>query len=307
MYHIISDLETIYTSLDTVVIPQVLVPYIPTTTMPGENTTIKRVCAAPTIEQCMTAIGLIGRFRRCLAENEDAFSYDSEGNEVYPIIVVKLPDDFPWYTPTTEEVPDQATTGEKWALTPIQPIHAEIKWLSPWSIIMDERLICTSVTFEDDISGKDHPWLNGKGHPLESSEDEDDTWCGNIPFPMADSTEFKYMETRILRRPVLAFPIDNAYSLCYPIDEPKQGEPFTWPVRAARVNLRRMTGCLDSKGQELYERSNIRYCGYRGYVDWCRGAYGVRFLTPKQEAGFIPFYSMEQEDNGWLIRVTLID
>lgn len=315
MYHIISDLETMFPSLAEVEKPDILHPYIPMTAAPGEDTAITRVPAAPTIEQCLTAIGLLGRFRRCLADNEDTYSYAVEGNEVYPILVVELPDELPdgqsWYKPTEEQVPDVERTGEVWSLYPVKPVRSEIKWLSMFSITCDEddEEICTAVEFETDLVGKDHPWLNFKGHPLESSQMEDEEWDGNIDEPLSTLSQFRFMETRVLRQPVYAIPVDNAYALCYPVDDAATlpGNHVKWPVRTSIKDLRKHTGYYDENGQDIYEDAVVRYNGTNGRVKCLTGSYGIFWFDKEaKEDRFTPFHMMGTI-NGRLIRSVLID
>lgn len=310
MYHVVSDLETMYPSLDMVERPKYCFPEIPLTASENEDTTIPRICVAPTIEQCLTGIGLMGRFRRCLEANEDARDYSVDGNEVYPILVVEFSDDNDWYHPTKEQVPDVETTGEIWSLHPLKVIRSEIRWMSPESIVWDpkDNSVCKSVRFVTDLEGKDHPWLNGKGHPLESSEDEDEPWCGNMGGMSASVVDqFKFWEGRIVRQPVFAVPVDNAYALCYPIGGQqipyKPGVP--WPVRTAIKDLRRYTGCRDSGGRELYESMPVMHDGRIRCITASNGAFGVSWYDIKGHADqFIPFCGMKKTADGWLAEVT---
>ena len=110
MFHVVANIDSRFPSLmaalavynyDTPVRPEKIF-----SAMPGEDAETPRICVAPTIEQCITGIGLLGRFRRCLEANEDAKSYATMGREVYPILVLQFADDLPYYTPTSEQVPD---------------------------------------------------------------------------------------------------------------------------------------------------------------------------------------------------------
>ena len=125
---------------------------------------------APSVEQCLTGIGLQGRLRRCLSANEDAFSYATGGQEVYPIIILTYSPEEEYYAPTEEEVPDVRQTEEHWLCYPAEPIHVELVWLFMYSIEWTGpyRTECQSVwTIDEKRPDGDHPWLNGRGHPLE--------------------------------------------------------------------------------------------------------------------------------------------
>ena len=65
-----------------------------------ENTSIKRVCFAPSIDKCLMALS-----QKCT------------GEELY----VYVPDgDYNFYRPTVKEVPDSKITGELWIIEPVQ-------------------------------------------------------------------------------------------------------------------------------------------------------------------------------------------
>jgi len=233
-------------------------------------------------------------------------SYAKNGDEVYPVLVVELPDKLPngqnWYTPTEEQVPDVKRTGEVWSLYPIKPIRSEIKWLSMYSIICDEdEEICTAVEFVKDLTDKNHPWLNFKGHPLESSQMENEPWEGNMDAHHPCLDQFKFMETRVLRQPVYAVPTDNAYALCFPVDERTAfcGNQVKWPVRTTIKDLRRHTGCHDQNGVGLFVDTEVRYNGAIGRVQFQRGTYGVTwFDNTARTYKFTPFYEMDTDNEG---------
>ena len=81
-------------------------PYVPVTRMPDEDTAICRLPVCAKLEDCFSALGLLGRFRRCLAANEDAFSYAEAGGEAYPVLICKFNGNLPVHIPSREEVPE---------------------------------------------------------------------------------------------------------------------------------------------------------------------------------------------------------
>lgn len=185
MFHVVANIDSRFSSLmaalavynyDTPVRPEKIF-----SAMPGEDAETPRICVAPTIEQCITGIGLLGRFRRCLEANEEAKSYATMGREVYPILVLQFADDLPYYTPTSEQVPDSIVTGEQWLLEPAVPTSIRLAWMGMDSILWaeDERAlhgyVCATakLDYRPFPPDKDHPWLNGRGHVLDSSEEED--------------------------------------------------------------------------------------------------------------------------------------
>ncbi len=157
------------------------VPEVPATVSDDlhEDATTPRVCVAGRVRDCFTAIGLLGRFRRCLSANRDALSYAAAGREVYPVILQTF-DGKDAIRPTLRQVPDWPWTNEFWITEPVAPLKTELLWLDMWAIKMayvpdSPRTVgyaCTSVTFTRPGPDSDHPWLNGRGHVLESSEYE---------------------------------------------------------------------------------------------------------------------------------------
>ena len=180
MYHVIANLEDRFFSLHAAEgycdKPFALRPKLPETAdvQGGEDNTTPRICVAPTIEQCITAIG-IDRFRRCCAGNDDAKSYETYGREVYPIIVMSFSDAENYYCPSPALVPDIKKTDEQWLLYPCSPRTATLYWLTMRSVTTDEKdyARCTRVKLlKDPPWWGVHPWLTGCGHKLESSDDE---------------------------------------------------------------------------------------------------------------------------------------
>ena len=189
LYHVVANIDSIFPTLQEAVEKynnlEPVKPYIPVTAAPGEDKTIPRIPVCETITGCFTSIGLLGRFRRTLSACEDAKSYANAGKEVYPIIIIEFEvDERDVYTPTLLQVPDAEYTGEKWLLETTMPKNVCAAWLNMYSVVWDGYQVfnnhavyrCKSITFTpwDELPKMNHPWLNGKGHVLESSEEECD-------------------------------------------------------------------------------------------------------------------------------------
>lgn len=159
-------------------------PVLPATRNEKEDGETPRICVAPALEDCVSGIGVLGRFRRTLSNNDGAFSYAVKGNEAYPVIVLEFNDDGV-YVPTPEQVFDVERTHECWFLTPKKPKSMRLCWLDMYSVLWeseDNPRVCKKIRFLHDPSGYDHPWLNGKGHILESSKMEDEPQDEIKPF-----------------------------------------------------------------------------------------------------------------------------
>lgn len=185
MYHVVANIDNQFKNANEALAAYIGVPMEPTvpeTRALGEDKTTPRICVCERLEDCFTAIGLLGRFRRCLAANEDAKSYETKGLEVYPILILNFADDLPYYTPTEAEVPDSPFTHEKWLLQAAVPKAVRLMWLHPRSIVWGDyneafrEYSCEYVTFvpEQALGDRIHPWLTGTGHVLESSLMEDE-------------------------------------------------------------------------------------------------------------------------------------
>ena len=207
MYRIIANLEEKYKTLDEAIndfsIDKYISPVIPYSHMPEEDNTIPRICVAPTLEDCINAMGILGRFRRCCAANEDGKSYEYWGKEIYPIIILEFSDNEDYYKPSKEFVPDVDTTNEYWITYPTKPISVKLKWVHPRSVIWDEELAEEENTFKcieldlldaPDSFHSDHPYLNAKGHFLESSKMEDDIPDEIIPQVLACNEMYKLLK-----------------------------------------------------------------------------------------------------------------
>lgn len=183
MYHVAANLEGRFNSVDEALrfYTSVFEAKVPKTRSPGEDAVTPRICVAPTIEDCMSGIGLLGRLRRCLGGNDGAYSYAVAGNEIYPIIIVEFSKDEDYYKPTIDEVPDVDITNEYWIRYDALPISVRLVWLDMYSIKWkseDKPEICKQVEYYDiPPNWGNHPWINGKGHKLDCSEQEEYSNC----------------------------------------------------------------------------------------------------------------------------------
>lgn len=268
MYHILYNLETFFDSLADVekaLENLVLTPRIPETAMELEDQETPRICVAPTIEDCITAIGTIGPFRRCANTNPDAKSYENT-DEIYPIVVIELPDNLDYITPTKQQVPDVEETNEKWLTKPITPIKKSIKWLDQFSIEFDEthpiKTICTKVKFVENITGKHHPWLDRKGHPLNCSDYGSETWADNITKNIfhQQATQFLCWDSGSKQSFVYPMPISNNYVICHVMTQTETGFIPTNETYRTNINaLRRFSGYKDKNGIMLFDGDLVWY------------------------------------------------
>lgn len=188
MYSIIANIDSRFDSLEKALqlynTNTEVIPKVPKSRGPYEDTGTPRICVASRLEQCLTGIGLLGRLRRCLSANEDAKSYATEGLEIYPVLVLTFDDTLDYYKPYLSQVPDCDITRETWLLNPAKPVKVEVRWLDMYSIKFQEATCigkrtpvyeCLSVRWVDEIKPEhNHPWLTGKGHFLESSAMENE-------------------------------------------------------------------------------------------------------------------------------------
>lgn len=121
-YHIVTYLEDVLKSYNT---DTIIKARIPLNKMKEEDGFTPRICVAKSLEECVTAISILGIFRLCLSSNEDMTSYADKGLEVYPIIVLTFKEKL--YKPTKEQVPDIDRTNEYWIMHDAKPIGAELK------------------------------------------------------------------------------------------------------------------------------------------------------------------------------------
>lgn len=204
-YHIIAGLDSENPDASLAVLAEQLAtnrvvrPTIPKTARPDEDHTIPRISVSTSIQGCITGIGLLGMFRRCLSDNEDAMSYAVDGLEVYPVIVLTFEFDKPLYRPTVDQVPDVDLTDEHWILDDAEYVDFKIEWLDMFSIKVAEKTsvqcrpeyVCAGVNFISPSGDSNHPWLNGLGHPLDSSDEE--YIPGDIPW-VSTNQVVKYLQ-----------------------------------------------------------------------------------------------------------------
>lgn len=266
MYHVITNLELMFGSLeeaeDWARSRPVFEPRVPATAMQEEDRITPRICGCLEIRDCITSIGVLGTFRRCMNANEDAKSYEND-NEAYPIMVAKFSDDG-WEVPTEQQVPDIRDTRERWLLKPARPEKIYIRWLDAYSIKAVEgecRTKCTALKFLQDIRNYSHPWLDGKGHPLDCAGMGGDPWPDTSL--MSDEIYADMGPDVKLGFAVPAWPLDGTW-----IFTPFDSEAA--PYRTYRHRLRKFSGCLDAEGIPIFE----------GYVlKWGPDAGNRRFGT----------------------------
>ena len=181
MWHVIANVDTEFDSIQECLRAYgaekgeypLFIPSIPETRSPSEDAVVSRIPVCERLEDCFTAIGLLGRFRRCLATNEDAKSYVEGGGEVYPVLICQFGDSLPVYRPEKAEVWDVEKTHELWLLQPSRPADIQLRWLTPYSILWDDDdcFVCKVVRFatSNEVTQGIHPWLTGTGNILESS------------------------------------------------------------------------------------------------------------------------------------------
>lgn len=182
-YHVVTDLEKKFSSLKAAMEAYQgvqLTPQLPKSKLEDENYITPRLCVCEWLPDCLTGIGLQTRLKRCLSANDNADSYATKFNEVYPVLVLEFPDYTNVYTPSEADVADIELTHEKWILRKIVPDKVTLKWLGPNSILFDNptedpcQMRAISCQFVTDFQNKDHPWLNGRGHTLVSQKQENE-------------------------------------------------------------------------------------------------------------------------------------
>lgn len=187
MYRVVANIDSMYVNLAQCMdycgikpfARLTVVPRVPSTAKPPEDMVTARICVAPTVEECITAIGLLGRFRRCLELNDGAMSYSNIGRETYPVLVEEFNRPLV-YRPYGEQVADGIYTREHWILVPTTPNRSKIIWLTAKSILWKEvkgfnmGYACKKLHYTDTPKpNMNHPWINGHGHVLESSDEEE--------------------------------------------------------------------------------------------------------------------------------------
>lgn len=269
MYHVIANLELMFGSLEEAkawaASRPVFQPRVPYTAMQGEDRTVPRICGCLDIRGCFTALGVTGTFRRCLNASPDAKSYEND-NEAYPVLIAKFKDDG-WTVPDEAQVPDIEDTGERWLLYPARPEKIYLKWLDAYSIKMREgkfRTVCAALKFRDDVSSYSHPWLDGKGHPLDCPDMGGDPW----PAPDGMLGEIR-LDMRMggnLGLAIPAWPADGTW-LFTPFDK---NVP---PYRTYAHCLRRFSGFWDRDGEPVFEGYVLKWGPDAGSRRFGRVAY----------------------------------
>lgn len=179
MYHVIANLEKHFRSADKALeyydLQFPIIPKIPSTRMSREDGITPRICVAPTIEDCFTAMGM-HRFLRCV---ESFLHFDTpEEKEVYPFLLLSFSQFEGYYTPSEKEVPDVGVTNEHWLRKPACPETVDLLWLTSNSIAWDQDInaddfgqgseICAVVDYlKEPPAWGIHPWLDGRGHTLD--------------------------------------------------------------------------------------------------------------------------------------------
>lgn len=252
MYHIIYDLESRFYSWDEVVRyverTRTLVPRRPHTAMVGENTSVPRISLAPSIVDCFNGINVKHRFRRCLSGDIEGVKDYKNENEVYPVIVCMTRDLESVVTPTSVQVEDARWTHERWGLVPVMLVSIHIAWLGHDSVKVSthselDRMWCTQVDFVSDLQGKVHPWLNGKGHPLDCSDP------GTMPWPRRDlAQQHLWYESFVGQTVVYVVPEVpyTGYATCMPVDGSDS-------YRARLHDCFRFTGCYDQNREPIFD------------------------------------------------------
>lgn len=253
MYHVMYDLEPRFSSLQQALEftenLKFISPRVPHTHGMEEETVTPRVCVAPTLELCITAIGAGGRFRRCIETR-----YNNE-REVYPVIVCEVEGNFE--KPPTKDVPDVEFTKELWSRSVVRVKQAELRWLGSDSLKIAYmgagELVCR-IDWVWDPSGYLHPWLTeGQGHPLDCSLKGGEAWP-----PIELVWDSLYLETFVGQQLVFMVPQipPSGYCLCSPVEG---GEAY----RARLTNCRKFTGFFDSQEKPLFCDD---FCSVRGRV-----------------------------------------
>lgn len=285
MYHVICGLESRFSSLSETErylgSGPALVPEIPHTAMPFEDRTVPRICLAPTVEACLTAIGVLGMFRRCLNADPDAKSYENE-SEAYPIIVCEFPDEIPgnpYVNPSKAQVPDVSLTGEKWLLRPAVPTKTELRWLDQYSLRIDtdaERTVCTKVEFVEDPEGFHHPWLDGRGHPLDCSDMGGDVWPDNVTKSVfsPDALRFLYRDASTMDGYIYPVPVSNDRIECHVVRHGADGLVRTGETyMSSPSRLKAYSGFMDVTGRLMFDGDLVYMYGPDGSTDSCRLSY----------------------------------
>ena len=197
VYHLHVHLDEYFASLTEaekfMASPACLIPSVPKSRIPTEDAKTRRISVCDTITECVTALDVECQFHRCLQANADmaeefyidlSYSEVEDDIEQYPIGIVKIEvDEDCLYEPSIDEVPDVDLTNEKWLidLSGIKSVESQLVWINNNSVL---------ISFDDPIGNVDfalysceqldysavpyakrhHPWLDGKGHLLNSTK-----------------------------------------------------------------------------------------------------------------------------------------
>ena len=264
LYHVMSDLETRFRTLDDVkefIKNPRMTPAVPWSAMDGEDKTTPRICVAPDIESCVTAVKPLGRFRRCLNAHPDAKSYEND-DEAYPVLVLTFPDGIEDVVPDKTQVPDAALTGERWILRPVIPQTVELRWLGAYSVMLDEDMArCTGVTFltDSELKSMHHPWLDRKGHPLESSQYGGEPWPGNRNAVFGNIIYLGW-ERRLKDQLVIASKHEPGFVECHAAERHATGVRSVGPAyRAMDGDVMMFTGFWDANGEMLFNDDSVEW------------------------------------------------
>lgn len=178
-YHIVTDLESRFATLQDAIDAYTntkIVPRVPASKLEYENHITPRICVCKTIPDCLTAISVGSRMRRCLASNVYIPTCHMENREAYPVLILEFPDNIAVYTPSELDVPDIEVSNERWILHEIVPTKVTLRWIAFDSILLEnppdhpDNLVAISCKFVSNTAKYDHPWLNGRGHVLHSTK-----------------------------------------------------------------------------------------------------------------------------------------
>ena len=124
-----------------------LIPEVPHNRAHGENNTIKRICAAPTIYQCIQS--------KAAFANEDLWN---EGTRTIYIYECNVPvKDL--IQPTIEQVSDIWFTGEMWVMRP----HVWHK-VGEYILELGKRIRATDYKWRYHLHPKDKPSIKNDGY-----------------------------------------------------------------------------------------------------------------------------------------------
>lgn len=188
----------------------------------------------------MTAIKPAGTLRRCLYnQDDDLMDYENQ-NEAYPLAICTLLGDF--IRPSKAQVPDVEITNELWSLYPCVVADTSLVWLGRRTVQYEEDRVVSFTTV--DPTGKDHPWLDGKGHPLISSAMGGDHW----PPPFRPPIQNLFLDNGIGHGGLVSLlTMQEGYGIVNPLE----GGP---PYRERLDWLREYTGFQDINGAPIFDR-----------------------------------------------------